>query len=389
MPAAPAELSVLLEAGVDFILVGGGRRGTSVLPVAVLGAAFACVVGCSRDEPPYVSLAEGRYVELWQSTSLEGDVCTPTAAALDVRIEELSEALRVSLPSDYRVHVIIEPNDPAVHESCDNDLLGGCHRRAEDGSSLVFSSGYHSSHELVHAVQRLRPGFPHFALREGEAELFENPEDDLAHFVICLDPPTEGQLLTALGSQLDPGSYAVFHHLVARIYQDLGPDVFDQLWSASSQDPSTERLLSAFEDIVGQSLADFIAEPSLTCRNRMPGCGDDLERVVISEDPVTLMAPNSCGPGVTGAEPDSLFRTLLFEIPQDGRLSATFSGGQALAGVVRCSGFNGSNSGAYLSWVPNANEHHFEAGLYRTFIVGTVNNDVPPEVRFEFRADEM
>ena len=352
----------------------GGRNGRHGLPLRRSLAAAALLslcLACSDDEG-YTLVAEGRYVELWQSTALEGQVCPSNAAAIDRRIKELAATLRVSIPDDYLLLAYIEPNDPAVKEACENENVGACFRWRTDGVPITFSPARPRDHETVHAVQQFRgTSTPHVALREGEAMMFEASEDRVIVTDFCLPQPLDDAIiLAALQDRNEVGAYSVYHEFVARVYQDLGPEAFDQLWNASAQDPSTAGLLAAFEQVAGTSLYEFMARPSHTCRDRYPVC-TGLEEHVLTEDGLTLDVPSECETDVTGTAGNEVFRSFVLELPQAGDVSVIFDGGFGLASLGSCSGFDADHGYyGFSSAISPPETRFFEAGLYRAFVMG-------------------
>ena len=363
---------------------------------SILGALW--LPACSEDDSRYHKVAQGRYAEIWQSDDLEGRVCPDGAPEIDRQIEELATALRVSVPDDYRVIARLESGNDAASEACGDDRLGGCVITANDaaGSPLMISPQYVWGHEVVHAVQRLREGRPHRALLEGEARMFEDIADVVAILESC--PPqrvSEARIREALEDALGPGNYSVFQEMVVRVYQDYGPAVFDALWAASAEDPSTEGLLAAFENVLGTTLFELMERHSWTCRDHMPGCAG-LERFVMGSDVLTIAAPETCAPGITGLDtsaidtecPGRLVRNLVLELPVRGELTVSFTGsGWASVQVAACGGFDdGHGYGFYTSRDEELGgeprRFDLEPGLYRAVVLGTADG-LPMEAHFQ------
>lgn len=338
---------------------------------------------CSEDDSRYKKVAQGRYAEVWQSVDLKGRVCPQGAAETDRQIEELASALRVSVPDDYRVIARIEPDTETVTEECENVDVSACILTANDanGSPLLISPQYLRGHEAVHAVQRLRNAVAHRALREGEARMFEDLADTIGSLDHCGQPVSEARILEALEDPLGIGNYSVFHEMVARVYQDYGPEVFDALWTASADDPSTEGLLSAFEAVLGTTLFELMQRPSMTCRDRHPGCAA-LERMALTANTLTVAVPRSCDDGSSGLEPERIYHSFVLEIEQAGDLTVTFSGANGLVTLGACDGFDERHDYGFYSAAFSVEMYPVDAGLYRVYVMG--NADGPAsEVHFE------
>lgn len=362
-----------------------------------LVAALA-VVGCHQDDdrPRYRTVASGDYVDVVQSDDLVGDVCPAAAAEVDRQIEELAAAFGVSIPEDYRVLARIEASIEGVGANCELDDVNACFSRGGgEHPPLMTSPVYLSPHEVVHAVQALRGDWPHVALLEGEARIFQGSvHTSYGNFFCRVTPRDEAAIREALEDRSLVGVYTVYHEIAARVYDTYGSEGFDALWAASADDPSTEALLRAFEDLFGLTLFELMEQPSATCQDVRPGCAG-LEERSLTTDGLTLEVPQACGPGVLGLEtpadaasPGNLERSFLLEIEEPGDVTISFSGpGGGELKIAACDGFDFIAS-SVDSVIPvryaeeNTNgagtprSFRFEAGEYR-LIVGGLPNDEP------------
>lgn len=177
------------------------------------------------------------------------------------------------------------------------------------------------------------------------------------------------------------------------MYDSYGPEGFESLWAASAEDPSTEALLEAFEDLFGLTLFELMAQPSATCQDMRPGCVG-LEARTLTTSGLTLSVPQSCGPGVIGLEtpPDAesrgrLERSFLLEIAQAGDVMISFSGpGRGQIEIAACEGFeNAPTSIDFTAPVRYADENtnaagtprpfRFEPGQYRLIVTGLAHDE--------------
>ncbi len=360
--------------------------------------AALAVEGCHQDDdrPRYRTVASGDYVDVVQSDELVGDVCPAAAAEVDRQMEELAATFGVSIPEDYRVLARIEASIEGVEANCDLDDVNACfYRGGGEHPPLMTSPFYLSPHEVVHAVQALRGGWPHVALLEGEARIFQGSvHTSYATFACSGMSRDEAALREALEDRSLVGVYTVYQEIVARVYDTYGREGFDALWAASADDPSTEALLRAFEDLFGLTLFELMEQPSATCQDVRPGCVG-LEERSLTTDGLTLEVPQACGPGVLGLEtpadaasPGSLERSFLLEIEEPGDVTISFSGpGGGELALAACGGFD-TIQGSVDPVIPvryakeNTNgagtprSFRFEAGKYR-LIVGGLANDQP------------
>jgi len=367
-----------------------------VLVVGLLAAA------CGGDEPAYRLVAEGEYVDLLQSMDLDGKVCPGGVDEIERQIRELAEEFQVSIPEGYRLDAYIESSQAVVNERCTTvGSVSACFSdRDASRTPFVTSPRYLSGHEIVHAVQRMRDGgWPHVALFEGEAVLYaglsDNPPSDTA---CSAHRRSEAEIREALGDRAKLGVYSTYHEIVVRVYQTYGREGFDLLWAASVEDPSTEGLLQAFEDLFGQTLFELMQEPSTTCQDMRPGCVG-LERRTLTKSGLTLPAPNTCGAGINGLEtaagaerPGLLEHSFLLEIEEAGDVNISFSGpGAAQVAIAACDGFDGIPTSLdqvvrYAQTNTNFGEmpwpYRFEAGEYRLIVTGLAN-DEPAEAHLD------
>jgi len=365
--------------------------------IFIVGLTF---LGCqeARDEPEYRFVAQGRYVEVVQSTELAGDVCPWAATEIDRQIEELAAEFGVAIPTDYELISRIEESESAANGNCELDV-GGCFSPGRGGRPPTITSGvYFLPHEVVHAVQRMRNGaWPHVALLEGEAVLYQG----LIHYSAITACPgarvSEAALREALDDRTKLGAYSIYHEIVVRVLDAYGRDGFDSLWAVSSEDRSTEALLQAFEDLFGISLFELTQQPSATCRDLKPGCVG-LEQRTLTSSGLTLPVPTSCGEGVVGletpADAENVGRpeqSFLLEIAEAGDVTISFSGpGQGQIEIAACDGFDTvSSSGQPVQYADeNTNvagtprPHRFEPGLFRLIVTG-LSNDVPADAHID------
>jgi len=362
-----------------------------------LVAALA-VAGCLQDDdsPRYRTVASGDYVDVVQSNELVGGVCPAAAAEVDRQIEELAATFGVSIPEDYKLLARVEAFDDVVEDDCELVDVSACFSPGQgDRPPIMSSTTYIVYHEVVHAVQRMRGSWPHVALLEGEAVMFAGlAQTSVANFFCPATPRDEATIREALEDRSLVGAYTVYHEIVARVYDAYGREGFDALWAASADDPSTEALLRAFEDLFGLTLFELMQQPSTTCQDIRPGCVG-LEERRLTTDGLTFEVPQTCGPGVLGLEtpadatsPGRLERSFLLEIEEPGDVTISFSGsGGGELEIAACGGFDFIAS-SVDSVIPvrfakeNTNgagtprSFRFEAGEYR-LIVGGIANDEP------------
>ncbi len=335
-------------------------------------------------------------MDVVQSNELVGDVCPAAAAEVDRQIEELAATFGVSIAEDYKLLARVEESEEVVQENCELVDVRACFFPGQADRPPLMSSAFSIyPHEVVHAVQRMRDGRPHVVLREGEAVMFAGlAQTSVANFFCPGTPRDEAAIREALEDRSLVGVYTVYHEIVARVYDTYGREGFDALWAASADDPSTEALLRAFEDLFGLTLFELMQQPSTTCQDIRPGCMG-LEERSLTTDGLTLEVPQACGPGVLGLETPAdaasagrLERSFLLEIEEPGDVTISFSGpGGGEIEIAACDGFDFIAS-SVDSVIPvryaeeNTNgagtprSFRFEAGKYR-LIVGGLANDQP------------
>jgi len=285
------------------------RLGATV--VALLG------FGCQPPEPELPPIVwEGEHLRYRSDESVDS-ICGGTFQHLDERVAHIAEIF--NLPPGVVVDYSWTPGE-AILEYCDSSSLG-----CSVGTS-AFSMLVSSEHELLHAT-RETPA--HRGLEEGLAVMFGDGRARPGE----IDGDIEQALRsTGASTLLDESEYSQVGHFVSYLRAEFGQDGLAALDRRSDITHDYAQLSASIEAEFGVPMEDLLADYTA----RYPICqptqyrydGFECEResttLVDNGEGINARVPIGCDDPLTlGPRAGKIWKTLSFQVPEDGRYFIT------------------------------------------------------------------